>query len=78
MFDSFVFFELGLDFVGLGDPSQTSWGAMLFIADEQSAILLNFYWMIYPPGIAVIILLLGFAFFGFSLDEVTNPKLRRR
>ncbi|MHA1984361.1 MAG: ABC transporter permease subunit [Candidatus Hodarchaeales archaeon] len=73
-----IFFELGLDFVGLGDPNQTSWGSMLFIASEQSAITLNFYWMIYPPGIAVIILLLGFAFFGFSLDEVTNPKLRRR
>ena len=71
-----IFFEIGLDFVGLGDPNQISWGSMLYLANQQGAITLNLYWLIYPPGIAVVILLLGFAFLGFSFDEVTNPKLR--
>ena len=73
-----IFFEVSLDFVGLGDPNQISWGSMLFLANQQGAVTLDLYWLIYPPGFAVITLLLGFAFLGFSFDEVTNPKLRRR
>ncbi|MHA2365763.1 MAG: ABC transporter permease subunit [Candidatus Hodarchaeales archaeon] len=73
-----IFFEIGLAFVGLGDPQSKSWGYLLFLADQQGAILLDLYWLFYPPGIAIIVLLLGFAYLGFSLDEITNPKLRRR
>jgi peptide/nickel transport system permease protein len=31
-----------------------------------------------PPGICVVLVVLSFTFIGYALDEVLNPKLRRR
>ena len=73
-----IFFEVSLDFVGLGDPAIISWGALLFLAQNQGAISLNMDWLIMAPGLAIVILLVGISFLGFGLDEVTNPRLRRR
>ncbi|MHA2395284.1 MAG: ABC transporter permease subunit [Candidatus Thorarchaeota archaeon] len=72
-----IFFEISLDFVGLGDPAITSWGAMLYLA-QNTGISLGFDWLIMAPGIAIVLLLVGISFLGFGLDEVTNPRLRRR
>ncbi|MFO7837600.1 MAG: ABC transporter permease subunit [Candidatus Thorarchaeota archaeon] len=73
-----IFFEISLDFVGLGDPAIISWGAMLYLAQNQGAVSLHMYWLILPPGIVIICLLVGISFLGFGLDEVTNPRLRKR
>lgn len=72
-----IFFEISLDFVGLGDPSIVSWGSLLFLAYNQG-ISIGMDWLVYSPGFAIIILLVGISFLGFGLDEVTNPRLRRR
>ncbi|TFG31195.1 ABC transporter permease subunit [Candidatus Thorarchaeota archaeon] len=72
-----IFFEISLDFVGLGDPGITSWGSLLYLAQNQG-ISLGMDWLIYAPGVAIIILLVGISFLGFGLDEVMNPRLRRR
>ncbi|MHA1961443.1 MAG: ABC transporter permease subunit [Candidatus Thorarchaeota archaeon] len=73
-----IFFEVSLDFLGLGDPSIMSWGALLFLAQSGAAITLNMDWLIMAPGLAIVICLVGISFLGFGLDEVTNPRLRRR
>ena len=72
-----IFFEISLDFVGLGDPSIVSWGSLLFLAYNMG-ISIGMDWLVYSPGLAIIILLVGISFLGFGLDEVTNPRLRRR
>jgi ABC-type dipeptide/oligopeptide/nickel transport system permease component len=72
-----IFFEISLDFVGLGDPAIISWGALLYLA-QNVGISLGLDWLIMAPGIAIVILLVGISFLGFGLDEVTNPRLRRR
>jgi len=72
-----IFFEISLDFVGLGDPAITSWGSLLYLA-QNMGVSLGMDWLIYAPGVAIIILLVGISFLGFGLDEVTNPRLRRR
>ncbi|MHA2384235.1 MAG: ABC transporter permease subunit [Candidatus Thorarchaeota archaeon] len=72
-----IFFEISLDFVGLGDPAIVSWGAMLYLA-QNIGISIGFDWLFLVPGIAIVILLVGISFLGFGLDEVTNPRLRRR
>jgi len=72
-----IFFELSLDFVGLGDPAIVSWGAMLYMS-QQIGISLGFDWLVLIPGFSIVILLVGISFLGFGLDEVTNPRLRRR
>lgn len=72
-----IFFEISLDFVGLGDPAITSWGALLYLAQNQG-ISIGMDWLVYAPGFAIIFLLVGISFLGFGLDEVLNPRLRRR
>jgi peptide/nickel transport system permease protein len=73
-----IFFMISLNFVGIGDPAVISWGSMLFLAQNQGAVSLNLSWLFVPPGLAVVILIVGVALLGFSFDEVTNPRLRRR
>jgi ABC-type dipeptide/oligopeptide/nickel transport system permease subunit len=50
---------------------------LLYIA-QNVGITLGLDWLIMAPGFAIVILLVGISFLGFGLDEVTNPRLRRR
>ncbi|MGY5876493.1 MAG: ABC transporter permease subunit [Candidatus Thorarchaeota archaeon] len=70
--------EIVLDFFGLGDPTMTSWGTMLFQAFQGGAMLGNLWWLVFPPGIMVILLLMGVSMVGYAMDEIANPRLRRR
>ncbi|MBU1158982.1 MAG: ABC transporter permease [Candidatus Thermoplasmatota archaeon] len=73
-----IFSEAFLDFFGLGDPSVISWGSMLESAYSNGAVAQGAWWWIIPPGAAIIILILAFSLVGNALDDVLNPKLRRR
>lgn len=70
--------EATLSFLGLGDPTKVSWGMMLHFAYERGATTFGAYWYYLPPGIAIILLVLGFTLVGNSLDEIVNPRLRKR
>lgn len=70
--------ETTLSFLGMGDPTHVSWGMMLHYAFERGATTLGAWWWIIPPGLAVVLVVLGFTFMGYALDEVSNPRLRRR
>ncbi len=70
--------ETTLSFLGLGDPFHTSWGVMLHFAFSTGAIALGAWWYLLPPGICVVAVVLGFTFVGYALDEVLNPRLRKR
>lgn len=73
-----IFSEAFLDFFGLGDPNVISWGAMLEAAYEKDAFLNNAWWWIGAPGIAIVLMVLSFSLVGYAIDDVLNPKLRRR
>jgi len=68
--------EAALSFLGLGDPSIMSWGQMLHDIVYYAAIK-ELYWVI-PPGLCIALLAVSFVMIGFSLDEILNPRLRRR
>ncbi len=70
--------ETTLSFLGMGDPTRVSWGMMLHFAFEAGATIIGAWWWIIPPGLAVVSVVLGFTFVGNALDEVLNPRLRRR
>ena len=73
-----IFSESFLDFFGLGDPNVISWGTMLEEAYRQGAFSLGAWWWILVPGAAIVIMVLSFSLVGYALDDVLNPKLRRR
>lgn len=70
--------ETTLSFLGLGDPFHASWGSMLENAFGDGAISSGAWWYLYPPGIAIILVVLGFTLVGRALETVLNPRLRER
>ena len=66
----------GLEFLGLGDITGTSWGTMLYWAGNNDALLLGAWWWFLPPGLCIAILGAGLAFVNFGIDEIANPRLR--
>jgi peptide/nickel transport system permease protein len=73
-----IFSEAFLDFFGLGDPTVISWGAMLEAAYDFDAFLKGAWWWIAAPGAAIVLMVLSFSLVGYAIDDVLNPKLRRR
>ncbi|MEW6474797.1 MAG: ABC transporter permease [Actinomycetota bacterium] len=75
-----ITFEAGLAFLGLGDPSRASWGAILRDAiDFGSSLFFTdaWKWWLLPPIVAVSLLLLGVTFLGVGLEQRINPRLTR-
>jgi peptide/nickel transport system permease protein len=70
--------ETTLTFLGLGNPTDVSWGAMLNQAFGQGAVTRGAWWYLLPPGIAVVLVVLSFTLVGRALETVLNPRLRER
>lgn len=74
--------EAGLAFLGLGDPSNKSWGMVLHYAETSGGWYANMgnpaWWWIMPPGICIALTIASLALIGQSLEEIINPRLRRR
>ena len=66
--------EASLSFLGLGDPTHASWGTMLHYAFTAGAMTLGAWWYVMPPGVGIVVLVLGFSLLGHSLDRVLNPQ----
>ena len=71
-----VIAESTLSFLGLGDPGTVSWGSMLKLATDSGAATAGFWWFVLSPGIAIVIVVLGFTLVGRAMESVFNPMLR--
>ncbi|WP_406322673.1 ABC transporter permease [Streptomyces sp. NBC_01637] len=72
---SAILTEATLAFLGLGDPTITSWGGMLQDAREAGAVSAGDWWYLAPPGIAIALVALSFTLCGRAIESVLNPKL---
>ena len=76
-----IFSEAVLSFFGLLNI-RMSWGLMIYTADTAGYIvgsnIGHYWWLWLPPGAAITLLCGAFYFIGRGLDEVVNPRLRRR
>ena len=70
--------ETTLAFLGFGDPNSISWGVILEQAFGNGAVIAGNWWWVIPPGVAVVLVVLAFTMIGYALDEILNPRLRRR
>jgi peptide/nickel transport system permease protein len=68
--------DAGLEFLGLGDLSKTSWGVTLYWAQTNSTVLQGEWWPFFFPGAALAFTVLGLVFLLAGIDEVSNPRLR--
>jgi peptide/nickel transport system permease protein len=70
--------EAALSFLGLGDPTQISWGTMLENAFEAGAPSAEAWWYVIPPGLCITTLVLAVALLGYLFEEYINPRLREQ
>jgi peptide/nickel transport system permease protein len=66
----------GLGFLGLGpgDARIAEWGEML---TESSSFLQNYPYLIFGPGVVIVISAVGFNLLGDGLREALDPRLKR-
>jgi peptide/nickel transport system permease protein len=71
--------EATLSFFGLLNVPMT-WGIMINQAQTNGYLLsgTNYWWLLFPAGLAVSFLCFAFFLVGRGMDEVINPRLRAR
>ncbi|CAN5815776.1 hypothetical protein BH23ACT5_BH23ACT5_06010 [soil metagenome] len=71
--------EATLSFFGLLNVPMT-WGVMINTAQTQGYLLsgTDYWWLLFPAGLAVSFLAFAFFIVGRGMDEVINPRLRAR
>jgi len=70
--------ESALQFLGIGDPFSVSWGTMLNDAMDSQAASRGDWWYLLTPGVAIVLVVLGFTWCGNALEKVLNPRLQGR
>jgi peptide/nickel transport system permease protein len=68
--------EVALEFLGLGDTSQASWGVILYWAQNNAALIVGKWWQFVPAGLCIALLCAALTFINFGMDEISNPRLR--
>jgi ABC-type dipeptide/oligopeptide/nickel transport system permease subunit len=68
--------DAGLEFLGLGDMTGTSWGITLYWAQVNSTVLQGEWWPFFFPGAALAFTVLGLVLMLAGIDEISNPRLR--
>ena len=69
-----VLLESSLSFLGFGDPSQPSWGEIVY--QGRAYVTQGLWHLTIFPGIAIFVTLTGFNLFGQGLRDAMDPKLR--
>ncbi len=71
--------EATLSFLGLMNTPM-SWGIMIYTTHSQGYLLsgTSYWWLLIPAGMAVTLVAAAFFLVGRAMDEVINPRLRRR
>ncbi len=70
--------ESTLSFLGFGDRFAPSWGKILEGARQAAAISQNAWWYYLPPGLCIILVVLGFTLVGRALERILDPRLDGR
>jgi len=68
--------QAGLEFLGLGNPSITSWGTNLYWAQNNAGLLTGAWWTFVPSGTCIALVAFSMSLINYAIDEVTNPRLR--
>ncbi|HUY25582.1 MAG TPA: ABC transporter permease [Candidatus Saccharimonadales bacterium] len=72
-----IIFVATLSYLGIGvPPPATNWGGEL--ASGLSYIADGYWWLIYPPGIAIVLTVVAFNFVGDALRDALEVRLQRR
>jgi peptide/nickel transport system permease protein len=71
-----IYLETALAFLGLEDPTVTTWGTILEHAFERTAISSGAWWAIVPDGFVIAIVIVGCFLLGQAIEDALNPRLK--
>lgn len=75
---SMILYESSLSYLNMGVKAPyAAWGTMINIISEDANILKNYFNVWGPPGICIVLAVLGFNFLGDGLRDALDPKMRR-
>jgi len=74
-----ILFLAALGYVGLGiQPPGTDWGTMLSTAVSDGAVVNNYWWLVWPPGLAIVLVAVSFNLVGDALRDGLDVRFQRR
>jgi peptide/nickel transport system permease protein len=73
-----VLASVGLEVLGLGSFDSLTLGMTLYWVIYYAAIINSWWWWWIPPIVIIIILFTGLFLIAVGLDEIANPRVRRR
>jgi peptide/nickel transport system permease protein len=71
-----IYLETALAFLGLEDPTVTTWGTILEHAFQRTAVSSGAWWAIVPDGFVIAAVIVGCFLFGQAIEDALNPRLR--
>lgn len=72
-----ILIEAGLSYLGFGLPPPTpDWG--FDIQKGQQLYMAGYWWLITFPGLAIVLICLGFGMVGEGVNDLLNPRRRKR
>jgi peptide/nickel transport system permease protein len=71
-----IYLETALAFLGLEDPTTTTWGTILEHAFDRAAVSAGAWWAIVPDGVVITLLIMGCFLLGQAIEDALNPRLR--
>jgi len=72
-----ILFLAALSFLGLGIPAPaTNWGEML--ASGMNFTYAGYWWLIFPPGLLIVVVVAAFNFVGDAVRDVVDARLKQR
>ncbi|WP_440059617.1 ABC transporter permease [Thermogladius sp. 4427co] len=71
-----IFAHAALVFLGVGNLNDISWGTILHFAYTSGSFTAGYWWYFLPPGIMLLVLVLGFMLLGIGLEEIFNPRIK--
>ena len=67
--------QVGLEFLGLGDPGVVSWGTNLYWAANDAALMTGSWWLFVPTGTCIALVGFALVLVNFGIDQVADPRL---
>ncbi len=75
-FGAVILVEAGLSFLGLGAvPPIADWGRIIY---DGAQYFPNAWWLVFYPGLAILLAVLGFNLLTDTLRDILDPRMRRR
>jgi peptide/nickel transport system permease protein len=71
-----IYLETALAFLGLEDPTTTTWGTILEHAFDRAAVSAGAWWAIVPDGVVITLLIMGCFLLGQAIEDALNPRLK--